>query len=83
MSLFLTFPDVNLFFFHRSFYNNRSQHVNAATQLELDVDVFLDFLSEVETSTNEGEILGDLYMYLLDEYQSGKARGANAVSPRR
>ncbi|KAF9287108.1 hypothetical protein BGZ88_008752 [Linnemannia elongata] len=61
----------------------RSQDVNAATQLELDVDVFLDFLSEVETSTNEGEILGDLYMYLLDEYQSGKARGANALSPRR
>ncbi|KAF9543314.1 hypothetical protein EC957_000976 [Mortierella hygrophila] len=61
----------------------RLQDVNAATQLELDVDVFLDFLSEVETSTNEGEILGDLYMYLLDEYQSGKARGANAVSPRR
>ncbi|KAF8933862.1 hypothetical protein BGZ47_010677 [Haplosporangium gracile] len=61
----------------------RIQDANAATQLELDVDVFLDFLSEVETSTNEGEILGDLYMYLLDEYQSGKARGENAVSPRR
>ncbi|KAG0208180.1 hypothetical protein BGX33_006408 [Mortierella sp. NVP41] len=61
----------------------RVQDANAATQLELDVDVFLDFLSEVETSNNEGEILGDLYMYLLDEYQSGKARGANAVSPRR
>ncbi|KAF9130715.1 hypothetical protein BGW39_002763 [Mortierella sp. 14UC] len=61
----------------------RIQDANAATQLELDVDVFLDFLSEVETSTNEGEILGDLYMYLLDEYQSGKARGADIVSPRR
>ncbi|KAG0274231.1 hypothetical protein BGZ95_009988 [Linnemannia exigua] len=61
----------------------RIQDANAATQLELDVDVFLDFLSEVETSNNEGEILGDLYMYLLDEYQSGKARGADAVSPRR
>ncbi|KAF9905275.1 hypothetical protein EC991_001874 [Linnemannia zychae] len=61
----------------------RTQDENAATQLELDVDVFLDFLSEVETSTNEGEILGDLYMYLLDEYQSGKVRGADAVSPRR
>lgn len=47
------------------------------------MDVFLDFLSEVETSTNEGEVLGDLYMYLLDEYQSGKACGVNAVSPRR
>ncbi|KAK5823500.1 hypothetical protein F5H01DRAFT_273596, partial [Linnemannia elongata] len=43
----------------------RSQHVNAATQLELDVDVFLDFLSEVETSTNEGEILGDLMLTTL------------------
>ncbi|KAG0286282.1 hypothetical protein BGZ96_009569 [Linnemannia gamsii] len=61
----------------------RTQDVNAATQLELDVDIFLDFLSEVETSTNEGEILGDLYMYLLDEYQSGKARGADTVPPRR
>ncbi|KAF9920859.1 hypothetical protein FBU30_009194 [Linnemannia zychae] len=61
----------------------REQDPNAATRLELDVDVFLDFLSEVETSTNEGEILGDLYMYLLDEYQSGKARGVNAVAPRR
>ncbi|KAF9365813.1 hypothetical protein BGX34_008144 [Mortierella sp. NVP85] len=56
---------------------------NAAAQLELDVDVFLDFLSELETSGKEGEILGDLYMYLLDEYQAAKARGANAVSPRR
>ncbi|KAK3809755.1 MAG: hypothetical protein J3R72DRAFT_376914, partial [Linnemannia gamsii] len=42
----------------------RMQDANAATQLELDVDVFLDFLSEVETSNNEGEILGDLYMML-------------------
>jgi hypothetical protein len=56
---------------------------NAAAQLELDVDVFLDFLSELETSGKEGEILGDLYMYLLDEYQAAKARGADAVSPRR
>ncbi|KAG0197576.1 transmembrane and coiled-coil domains-containing protein 7 [Mortierella sp. GBA30] len=60
-----------------------TQDRNAATQLELDVDVFLDFLSELETSGKEGEILGDLYMYLLDEYQAGKARGPNAVSPRR
>ncbi|KAF9348786.1 hypothetical protein BGX26_012823 [Mortierella sp. AD094] len=59
------------------------QDRSAATQLELDVDVFLDFLSDLETSGHEGEILGDLYMYLLDEYQAGKARGANAVSPRR
>ncbi|CAO3563855.1 unnamed protein product [Mortierella alpina] len=55
----------------------------AATQLELDVDVFLDFLSELETSGKEGEILGDLYMYLLDEYQAGKVRGSSSVSPRR
>ncbi|KAF9109228.1 transmembrane and coiled-coil domains-containing protein 7 [Mortierella sp. AM989] len=56
---------------------------NALTQLELDVDIFLDLLSDLETSGHEGEILGDLYMYLLDEYQAGKARGTNAVSPRR
>ncbi|KAF9960033.1 hypothetical protein BGZ72_008110 [Mortierella alpina] len=55
----------------------------AATQLELDVDVFLDFLGELETSGKEGEILGDLYMYLLDEYQAGKVRGSGSVSPRR
>ncbi|KAI8601141.1 hypothetical protein EDD21DRAFT_115329 [Dissophora ornata] len=60
------------------------QDREAATQLELDVDVFLDFLGELETSSHkEGEILGDLYMYLLDEYQAGKARGIHAVSPRR
>ncbi|KAF9199682.1 hypothetical protein BGZ49_010174 [Haplosporangium sp. Z 27] len=39
--------------------------------------------SDLETSGHEGEILGDLYMYLLDEYQAGKSRGANAISPRR
>ncbi|KAF9576079.1 hypothetical protein EC968_000146 [Mortierella alpina] len=61
----------------------RTQDRAAATQLELDVDVFLDFLSELETSGKEGEILGDLYMYLLDEYQAGKVRGSNSVSPRR
>ncbi|KAG0342020.1 transmembrane and coiled-coil domains-containing protein 7 [Podila horticola] len=55
---------------------------SAATQLELDVDAFLDFMSELETS-GSGEITGDLYMYLLDEYQAGKVRGSNAVSPRR
>lgn len=55
---------------------------SAATQLELDVDVFLDFMGELETS-GSGEITGDLYMYLLDEYQAGKVRGSNAVSPRR
>ncbi|KAG0347662.1 transmembrane and coiled-coil domains-containing protein 7 [Podila humilis] len=54
----------------------------AATQLELDVDLFLDFIGELETS-GSGEITGDLYMYLLDEYQAGKVRGSNAVSPRR
>ncbi|KAF9963533.1 transmembrane and coiled-coil domains-containing protein 7 [Modicella reniformis] len=59
------------------------QDQNAATQLELDVDVFLDFLGELETSGHEGEILGDLYMYLLDEYHAAKARGINAVTPRR
>ncbi|KAF9288858.1 hypothetical protein BGZ68_010490 [Mortierella alpina] len=61
----------------------RTQDRAAATQLELDVDVFLDFLGELETSGKEGEILGDLYMYLLDEYQAGKVRGSNSVSPRR
>ncbi|KAF9935954.1 hypothetical protein BGZ67_002852 [Mortierella alpina] len=61
----------------------RIQDRAAATQLELDMDVFLDFLSELETSGKEGEILGDLYMYLLDEYQAGKVRGSNSVSPRR
>ncbi|KAF9211136.1 transmembrane and coiled-coil domains-containing protein 7 [Podila verticillata] len=55
---------------------------SAATQLELDVDAFLDFMSDLETS-GSGEITGDLYMYLLDEYQAGKVRGSNAVSPRR
>ncbi|KAF9302953.1 transmembrane and coiled-coil domains-containing protein 7 [Mortierella antarctica] len=55
---------------------------SAATQLELDVDAFLDFMGELETS-GSGEITGDLYMYLLDEYQAGKVRGSNAVSPRR
>ncbi|KAI1300530.1 transmembrane and coiled-coil domains-containing protein 7 [Mortierella claussenii] len=60
-----------------------TQDPSAATRLELGVDVFLDFLSELETSGYEGEILGDLYMYLLDEYQAGKARGSNSVSPRR
>ncbi|KAF9432491.1 hypothetical protein BGZ76_010707 [Entomortierella beljakovae] len=59
------------------------QDQSAATQLELDVDIFLDFLSDLETSGHEGEILGDLYMYLLDEYQASKGRGANTVSPRR
>ncbi|KAF9580939.1 hypothetical protein BGW38_002220 [Lunasporangiospora selenospora] len=54
----------------------------AATQLELDVDAFLDILNEVEAS-GQGEITGDLYMYLLDEYQAGKARGSISVSPRR
>ncbi len=61
----------------------RTQDRAAATQLELDVDVFLDFLGELETSGKEGEILGDLYMYLLDEYQAGKVRGSESVSPRR
>ncbi|KAF9193244.1 hypothetical protein BGZ50_007642 [Haplosporangium sp. Z 11] len=60
-----------------------TQDRHAATQLELDVDVFMEFLGELETPGHEGEILGDLYMYLLDEYQAGKARGSNAVSPRR
>src|SRR5262249_44838699 len=65
------------------FSNNSFPDRYAATQLELYVDVFLDFLSDLETANHEGKILGDLYMYLLDEYQAGKARGANAVSPRR
>ncbi|KAG0263286.1 hypothetical protein BG011_009015 [Mortierella polycephala] len=60
-----------------------TQDRHAATQLELDVEVFMEFLGELETPGHEGEILGDLYMYLLDEYQAGKARGSNAVSPRR
>ncbi|KAG0029265.1 transmembrane and coiled-coil domains-containing protein 7 [Podila clonocystis] len=55
---------------------------SAATQLELDVDAFLDFIGDLETS-GSGELTGDLYMYLLDEYQAGKVRGSNAVSPRR
>ncbi|KAG0353743.1 hypothetical protein BC939DRAFT_455998 [Gamsiella multidivaricata] len=59
------------------------QDRNAATQLELDVDMFMDFLGELDTTGRDGEILGDLYMYLLDEYQAGKARGGNAVLPRR
>ncbi|KAG0241293.1 transmembrane and coiled-coil domains-containing protein 7 [Mortierella sp. GBA43] len=59
------------------------QDRNAATKLELDVDVFLDFTSELEISGHEGEILGDLYMYLLDEYQAAKTRVTKAVSPRR
>lgn len=61
----------------------RTLDQSAATQLELDVDVFLDFLSELEAAGHEGEITGDVYMYLLDEYQAGKARGANVISPRR
>ncbi|KAF9971509.1 hypothetical protein BGZ73_005539 [Actinomortierella ambigua] len=60
----------------------RSLDKNAATQLEMDVEIFLDFMSELET-TGEGELAGDIYMYLLNEYQAAKTRGANAVSPRR
>ncbi|KAF9418015.1 transmembrane and coiled-coil domains-containing protein 7 [Podila epigama] len=55
---------------------------SAATQLELDVDTFLDFMGELDTKESK-EITGDLYMYLLDEYQAGKARGSKAVTPRR
>ncbi|KAG0308280.1 transmembrane and coiled-coil domains-containing protein 7 [Dissophora globulifera] len=56
---------------------------NAATQLELDVDIFLDFLGDLDAAGREGEVLGDLYMYLLDEYQAKKSHDANDVSPRR
>ncbi|KAG0045824.1 transmembrane and coiled-coil domains-containing protein 7 [Gryganskiella cystojenkinii] len=61
----------------------REPDQNAATQLELDVDIFMDFLSELEAAGHEGEITGDIFMYLLDEYQAGKARGADVISPRR
>ncbi|ORZ21893.1 hypothetical protein BCR41DRAFT_23073 [Lobosporangium transversale] len=61
----------------------RTQGHSAATQLELDVDVFLDFLSELEAGDHQGDISGDLYVYLLDEYHASKARGTNSVSPRR
>ncbi|KAG0269425.1 hypothetical protein DFQ27_003550 [Actinomortierella ambigua] len=60
----------------------RSVDENAVTQLEMDVDVFLDFMSELE-ATGEGELAGDIFMYLLNEYQAAKTRGSNAVSPRR
>ncbi|KAG0232382.1 hypothetical protein BGW41_001879 [Actinomortierella wolfii] len=60
----------------------RSADKNAVTQLEMDVDIFLDFMNELET-TGEGELAGDIYMYLLNEYQASKARDSSAVTPRR